>query len=257
MEEKRRLPLRSRGGRCGRRGTSTSRICVCPFVFESQGSVYQPASRPVRVHPALGRIRTDLDQFSPIEREVLMYHGYTLIDAQITKHCKKLKSFIRVKRAVTFQNYETASLSRPNRSGPIPESCAGETRLRKRVKDVLKAGSSRLFLFRSWQKYPKKSWVIFGPSSLSLLAGWASVIRYYCSVSPQYTQVLMAVVWIALWSYFVLFLTYVAMRWMVKRWDIKDYRSLTGHKPAIPGPKLPDRSRMENRGREKTGDVVE
>ena len=38
---------------------------------------------PSEYIPALGGIRTDLDQFSFIEREVLMYHGYTLIDAQI------------------------------------------------------------------------------------------------------------------------------------------------------------------------------
>jgi predicted acylesterase/phospholipase RssA len=37
--------------------------------------------------PALGRIRTDLDQFSPIECEALMYHGYTLIDAQLSEYC--------------------------------------------------------------------------------------------------------------------------------------------------------------------------
>ena len=36
---------------------------------------------------AIGSIRTDLDQFSYIEREALLYHGYTLIDAQLKKHC--------------------------------------------------------------------------------------------------------------------------------------------------------------------------
>ena len=45
---------------------------------------------PTEYIPALGGIRTDLDQFSLIEREALMYHGYTLIDAQIRRHCKRL-----------------------------------------------------------------------------------------------------------------------------------------------------------------------
>lgn len=40
--------------------------------------------------PALAGIRTDLDQFSPIEAESLMYHGYTLIDAQLKKWCPQL-----------------------------------------------------------------------------------------------------------------------------------------------------------------------
>ncbi len=37
---------------------------------------------------ALGGIRTDLDQFSHIEREALMYHGYTLIDSQLREWCR-------------------------------------------------------------------------------------------------------------------------------------------------------------------------
>jgi predicted acylesterase/phospholipase RssA len=42
-----------------------------------------PARVSTSILPALGRIRTDLDQFSPVESEALMYHGYTLIDAQL------------------------------------------------------------------------------------------------------------------------------------------------------------------------------
>ena len=54
----------------------------------------KPPRIPSECIPALGRIRTDLDQFSFIEREALMYHGYTLIDAQIKKHCGRLKALI-------------------------------------------------------------------------------------------------------------------------------------------------------------------
>ena len=43
---------------------------------------------PSEYIPALGRIRTDLDQFSKVEREALMYHGYTLVDAQLKEYCK-------------------------------------------------------------------------------------------------------------------------------------------------------------------------
>ena len=39
---------------------------------------------------ALGRIRTDLDEFNPVEREALMYHGYSLIDSQIKERCPSL-----------------------------------------------------------------------------------------------------------------------------------------------------------------------
>ena len=45
---------------------------------------------PSEYIPAIARIRTDLDQFNLIEKEALMYHGYTLIDAQIHKYCPEL-----------------------------------------------------------------------------------------------------------------------------------------------------------------------
>ena len=168
------------------------------------------------------------------------------------------------------------------------------------MKDVLKTGSGRVFLFRSWRKHPTKSWPVLGPALLLLLDGWGvgiaraileccrdlldwsggrfdqSIVEHgvvgsvldwvvwpcmsqllsclsyvmptwglevwesvgkYCSISPQYTQAQTAVariIWIVLWLYFVLFLTYVVMRRMVRRWDIKDYRSLTGQLPSDP-----------------------
>ena len=52
---------------------------------------------PTEYIAPLSEIRTDLDQFNPIERECLMYHGYTLIDAQIRKHCSELKEWNRIK----------------------------------------------------------------------------------------------------------------------------------------------------------------
>ena len=36
------------------------------------------------------RIRTDLDEFSLTEREVLIYHGYTLMKFRVEAHCRKL-----------------------------------------------------------------------------------------------------------------------------------------------------------------------
>ena len=59
-----------------------------------KGRVNTPTRVPSEYIPALARIRTDLDQFSFIEREALMYHGYTLIDAQIQEYCGRLKKFI-------------------------------------------------------------------------------------------------------------------------------------------------------------------
>ena len=216
---------------------------------------------PSEYIPALGRVRTDLDQFSFIEREALMYHGYTLIDAQIKEHCKNnLAAFIvdapKLKQPPLF-------LDRPS-SDQATEQCASETKLRKRVKDVLTAGNGSVFLLRSRCKYPKKSWLVLGPALSLLLGGWWAVRHYLDSLYaftlqlerwlsfmipdwvrrvlenvvgisrfPLDTQVLTFVVLGALWSYFVAFLTYEAMRWMVSQWDRKDYQSLTGESPTV------------------------
>lgn len=217
---------------------------------------------PSEYIPALGGIRTDLDQFSFIEREVLMYHGYTLIDAQIQKYCERLKTFIgNGTSGVPELAQPPLFLDQPD-SDQTTEKCVSETRLRKRVKDVLKAGSGRVFLCRSWRKYRLKSSGIFGPALLLLLDGWgwgvgavqnflklfrafnSQIERWLSFVMPDWlqwvlekvlencsfpldTQVLTDVVWILLWLYVVAFLTYVAMRRMVRRWDIKDYQTLT------------------------------
>ena len=226
---------------------------------------------PSEYIPALGRIRTDLDQFSFIEREALMYHGYTLIDAQIQEYCGKLKELIGDKTGgVPKLQQPPLFLDRPS-SDQAAEQSARETKLRKRVNDVLTAGSGLVFLGRSRRKYPKKSWVVFAPALVLLLAGvrairlnleslhaftlelmglkiWLSVVipawvqtgvqwilesSVGSSNLPLDTLVLTAAVWIALWLYVVAFLTYVAMRRMVRRWDLKDYRSLTGKEPTV------------------------
>ena len=217
---------------------------------------------PCEYIPALGRIRTDLDQFSFIEREALMYHGYTLIDAQIKEHCGRLKALI-CKENGDIPRLEQPPLFRPS-SDHVAEQCIGETKLRKRVKDVLTAGSVSVFLLRSRRKYPKKSMWGFVPALVLSLVGikvvqhylkplhaltsqlvswlsfvipdWVqSVLEFFIGSSnfPLDTQVLTVVVLSGLWLYVVMFLTYVAMRRMVRRWDLADYRSLASTEPTV------------------------
>ena len=217
---------------------------------------------PCEYIPALGRIRTDLDQFSFIEREALMYHGYTLIDAQIKEHCGRLKALI-CKENGDIPRLEQPPLFRPS-SDQATEQCIGETKLRKRVKDVLTAGSISVFLLRSRRKYPKKSLWIFVPALVLWLVGiravqyylkplhaltselvswlsfvipdWVqSVLEFFVGSSnfPLDTQVLTVVVLSGLWLYVVVFLTYEVMRCMVRRWDLEDYRSLASTEPTV------------------------
>ena len=229
---------------------------------------------PSEYIPALGGIRTDLDQFSFIEREVLMYHGYTLIDAQIRKYCKTLKACI-CKKTGSIPKLSKPPLFGADCSDQATE-CASETKRRKRVQNVLEAGSSRSFLNRSRRKYRWKSWLIFAPALLLLLEGWSGCVGFLqylwdflkplllkllellsclipAFVMPDWAQcvldcvaeiccfpcvtlLLNIVVWIGpkpLWLYVIWFLTYVVMRRMVRRWDLKDYQSLTCQDPTL------------------------
>ena len=273
---------------------------------------------PSEYIPALGGIRTDLDQFSFIEREALMYHGYTLIDAQIKKYCGRLRA-LRCNKTCDKPKLEIPPLFRDLSDSdqaveqgtirafvgkvyrqlfpaaqqcdsetklrkrvkkvyrqlfPAAQQCDSETKLRKRVKDVLTAGSGSMFLFRSRRKYPKKSWLVFVPALSLFFGGWCA-IRYYWEslyaftlplgkwlpyfVIPDWvgwflenvfvssslsldTEMLTFLICIALWLYVVAFLTYVAMRQMVRRWDLADYCSLTRNEPTVDWAKNDDSS---------------
>ena len=245
-------------------GASEGREFAFVHLFLNLKNRPNTARVPSEYIPALGRIRTDLDQFSFIEREALMYHGYTLIDAQIQKHCGKLKASLSGNGAKLEQ--PPLFLDRPD-SDQAAEQCVGETKLRKRVKDVLTAGSGSAFLLRSRRKYPKKSCLVFGLALVAIVVWVRAVLRYLdllhafttlqierwlSFVIPDWVgwvleklfgsnisslsldiQELTAAVWIALWVYFVVWLAYVAMRRLVRRWDRKDYQSLTGKEPTV------------------------
>ena len=157
------------------RSSGSSREFAFVHLFLNLKGKKNQSRVPSEYIPALGRIRTDLDQFSFIEREVLMYHSYTLIDSQIRRYCKKLKACI-CKKTCCRSKLAKPPLFRADGLGQADEQCVSETRLRKRVKDVLEAGSSRFFLYRSWRKYCKKSWLIFFPALLLLLEGWSGCV---------------------------------------------------------------------------------
>ena len=264
------------------------------LLLNLKGRSCDPPRVPSEYIPELGRIRTDLDQFSPIEREALMYHGYTLIDAQIKEYCEGLLRFSSA--TANGAAWRTPPLFRDRKgSDESADKCMSETKLRKRVKDVLAAGSSGWFLIRSRRKYRRKSWLVFGPALLLLFDGWgggpvravlswcrdllgmpagsviqgiadkgvvSSILEWvgrwiwqlvgrfsdmlppwlleawntvctYFSFPPEHVQAVQSVAWIFFWGYLVLFLTFLVMRRMVRRWDLEDYRSLTGQEPTV------------------------
>ena len=115
---------------------------------------------PSEYIPGVARIRTDLDQFSYIETECLMYHGYTLIDAQLKANCPEL--------------VRAAGGAVPMCLPPLfgEAKCNPESR-REIVRDDLKAGAQNVYLLRCAQKY-HRMWVV-----LSLGAFAAVGLLYY------------------------------------------------------------------------------
>jgi predicted acylesterase/phospholipase RssA len=90
---------------------------------------------------AIGRIRTDLDQFSYVEREALMYHGYSLIDSQLKRYCKdKLEHIIDGVPMCTPPLFADEVQKQPE--------------ARNQIRQDLEAGSQSIFLFRSLKKFP-------------------------------------------------------------------------------------------------------
>lgn len=101
---------------------------------------------------AIGRIRTDLDQFSYIEREALMYHGYTLIDAQIRKYCDDvLADVIAEYPAETMQTPPLFQEKVLNKR----KTTSGDSVGRDDIRADLEAGRQNVYLFRCAEKHTR------------------------------------------------------------------------------------------------------
>jgi predicted acylesterase/phospholipase RssA len=216
---------------------------------------------PSEYIPGLARIRTDLDQFSFVEREVLMYHGYTLIDGQLRKYCKNLINKTEVRDS---SERERNRLRVP----PLFERHAGgqnaDEMLEKceAIKKILNAGSQSSFLLRAIRRYRLKAvsvialtWVIplvlfftlvyryidrfaekvvqkmLGPWFDCLMPGWLGWILSHLkgyAAWPVTLEGITVIITFLLLGYLLIFLTYLVMRRSVRSWDLTTYRSLTG-----------------------------
>lgn len=214
---------------------------------------------PTEYIAPLSEIRTDLDQFNPIERECLMYHGYTLIDAQIRKHCRGLRQWV--------ESRSDSGGWRVSRRPPLfrdrpedheeAEPCAGEGYRRRRVQKVLRLGRIPFFLVRSVRRHGSGRWASCAATMLPLAvimtvaAGYAlysaflaasGIAQRLCEISgwcdgigavPIRIDVYIGAGVAALLFYFALFLTFASMRRLAKRWDADDYRDLTSENPGV------------------------
>lgn len=230
---------------------------------DGSGSGGQMPRVPTEYIAPLSEIRTDLDQFNPIERECLMYHGYTLIDAQIRKHCQGLGQWVQSRfDSGGWPAFRTPPLfrERPDDHKEV-EPCAGEGRRRRRVQKVLRLGRESFFLIRSVKRHWSARWtccavttclllaVIIGVAGHALLRallsaggiahGFRKIVGSLdgLSTAPVWmeTCILFLVVGMlgAVLSYVALFLGFASMRRLAKRWDADDYHDLTSENPGV------------------------
>ena len=214
---------------------------------------------PSEMIPGVARIRTDLDQFSFVERDALMYHGYTLIDAQIQKYCPPLMAAYPVANAP------------PLVAPPLFSAWERKnTEKRDRIRKELEAGAKKVFLLRSLKKYPRcvglvfagwiAAWVgalyvFFGqyttPLELTqswiehalsgITSGWIGGaldgLLLYARL-PDRTPLIQGIANLlgagalaALAGYVLAFPVYLSVRYLVMHADRQNYRDLTGKDP--------------------------
>ncbi|GAJ08801.1 unnamed protein product, partial [marine sediment metagenome] len=202
-----------------------------------------------------------LDQFSFVEREALMYHGYTLIDGQLRKYCKNL---IKETEVTESSGREQNKLRVP----PLFKRQAGDQNAeemlenREAIKKILNAGSQSSFLLRAIRRYRLKAisvialtwfiplllfftlvyshidtfaekWVqkMLGPWFDFLMPGWLGWILSHLkgyAAWPVTLKGLTVIITFLLLGYLLIFLTYLIMRRSVRSWDLATYRSMTG-----------------------------
>jgi predicted acylesterase/phospholipase RssA len=227
-----------------------------------------PARVSTSILPALGRIRTDLDQFSPVECEALMYHGYTLIDAQLRQYCCDYFSanFPKFGEKLTTPPLFSESVQKR-----ILVRIQGTRReFRDPIRKDLEAGSESLYLLRCLKKYVWPTlivllcgvafalvliWCFFGPWSgvVNLVQSGLETILYDVVPKPivafldnfllffGYTEgllktiqsivhLLALIVVIGLAMYVASYPVYEAVRWTSMLLDRWRYRRITGRK---------------------------
>ncbi len=120
---------------------------------------------PSEYIPGVARIRTDLDQFSYIETEALMYHGYTLVDAQLHEFCQSLQ--------MPAAPLNVPPLFRPQTADPVAR--------REIIRADLIAGAQNVYLLRCAEKY-NRMWAVLGLGATVGIAIVAAVL--WVSLKP-------------------------------------------------------------------------
>jgi predicted acylesterase/phospholipase RssA len=250
----------------GQRGDIPRRFAFIHLLINLKTRQGMPARVSTNILPALGQIRTDLDQFSPVESEALMYHGYTLIDAQLRQYCcdyfranfpkfeEKLKTPPLFRKAVQKANLDQAQKDGSTLQDPIRED--------------LEAGCESFYLYRCLKKYRVWTlaafglgigifaallWCCFGPGSglitwirdgleailfgvvprflvayLDRLLGFFGYSEGLFKTIDSLAHLAALLVVIAVAGYVASFPAYMFIRWKAMKLDRVNYRKITG-----------------------------
>ncbi len=136
------------------------RFAFVHLLINLKGREGRPPRVSTSILPALGQIRTDLDQFSPIECEALMYHGYTLIDARLRQYCC---NFLH-RNSPNFdpqQKLNTPPLFRKCVQEKILEKMQKNKKFRDPIRKDLEAGSQNIYMLRCLKKHSWPTIFIF------------------------------------------------------------------------------------------------
>ena len=132
-----------------------------------KGSVHDGASMerlPSELIASTARIRTDLDEFSLIEREVLIYHGYTLMKNRVGKHCAELVKTASGSKFKSNKRWPPRFVALVNPSGGKSRRAAES---RKRLQAFLDVSDS--LWFRDVRRFP---WSFGGILFAFAALGW-------------------------------------------------------------------------------------
>ena len=195
-----------------------------------------------------------------------MYHGYTLIDAQLQKHCTH---FLRARK---LEGKNIPPMRRPPLFAERTSTGSGEPgspdtrRDRGKIKRELIAGAKPLFVLRSIIKYPWKAGPLFAATWIvpfvlffttvhgtlrdavwkhfapwlqqrwtQLVPGWGQAILSWVigpdlvdSLVQALTPLVGVLLEVVLVAYLLSFLTFMVVRWKVPAWDRDSYKALTG-----------------------------
>ena len=136
-------------------------------------------------------IRTDLDEFSLIERDALIYHGYTLMKNRVEKYCGKLPEESAGRQLESSPDSHDELFCWPPRFVELVNSAGGfrqrATESREKLAEFL--GVGRSLAFRDFRRFPR----FFGIILATFVAlGWAlSCILLRSPVKDWFQQIAM------------------------------------------------------------------